>query len=94
MILTDSHLYPVFYLRYTCCPKTWQRRLIQVTRPDLKKTATFSRQSQREDIFVDNLTILAQDQCPCVVFGDKTKGFHVFFTEVWHFSLQKIRAEP
>ena len=84
MILTDLHSYPVFYLRYTRCPKTWQRTLIQVTKPDLKKHAKFSRKSHREWFFgVVVQQVLARDQCPYVFFDDNTMVFQVIVAEPW-----------
>ena len=51
MILTDLHSYPVFYLRYTRCPKTWQRTLIQVTKPDSKNMPNLVENRTENDFF-------------------------------------------
>ena len=95
MILTDLHSYPVFYLRYTRCPKTWQRTLIQVTKPDSKKHAKFSRKSHREWFFwVVVQQVLAQDQCPYVFFDDNTMVFKWFSLNHGNLDGHKIRAKP
>ena len=84
MILTDLDLYRVFYLRYTRCPKTWPRTLIQVTKPELKENATFSRNHRSNRFFLVIIQqLLAQDQCPSVFFDDNTTVFPVFGTEPW-----------